>query len=183
MTQITNNERPLHRNARDLVNVTLASAFGLGLSPVAPGTCGALLGVLIHLAVVLFLPQHIQLPALIISLVLVCLVHFKLTDWAVDYWQDDDPRNFVLDEVVGYLTVPILFHHGHVWQIMLWGFILFRILDIIKIPPARQIDRYWHGPWGIVLDDIVSAGYAVLVMYLMKWLGPMVGLDAWLIST
>jgi len=167
----------------DFFGVVIGSALGLGLSPVAPGTCGALLGVAIHLVIALTVPAALQLPLLAGSLLLVCLLHLLLTDWAVAYWADPDPSNFVLDEVIGYLTVPVLFHHGHLWQVALWGFILFRAFDIIKIPPARQIDRCWHNRWGIFLDDVVSAIYAVGVLYLLWWLGPYLGWERWLVSS
>lgn len=151
--------------------VAFASAFGLGLSPIAPGTCGALIGVLIHIFIVNFLPVGAQLVALIGAMILVCLVHFMLTPWAIRYWGSKDPKNFVLDEVAGYLTVPILFRHGHIWQVVLWGFLLFRTFDIIKIPPARQIDKNMDGAWGILLDDIVSAIYAVIAMFVLMVAG------------
>jgi phosphatidylglycerophosphatase A len=99
------------------------------------------------------------------------VLHCVLTPWAQSYWQEQDPKHFVLDEVAGYLLVPILFHQGQLWQIALSGYLCFRILDIIKVPPARQIDRKLHGAAGILLDDLVSAGYAVLILYLLWWLG------------
>ena len=79
----------------------------------------------------------------------------------------------MLDEVAGYLVVPILFHGGELWQVALVGFLLFRIFDIIKIPPARQIDQNMHGPWGIVLDDLISGVYAALAIYGLVWFGVM----------
>ena len=85
--------------------------------------------------------------------------------------KNEDPGNFVLDEVAGYLVVPILFRGGQLWQVALCGFLLFRVFDIIKIPPARQIDQNMHGPWGIVLDDIISGAYAALALYTFFWLG------------
>ena len=66
--------------------------------------------------------------------------------------------------------MPIFFHKGPTWQIALWGYILFRLFDIIKIPPARQIDRRMKDAWGILLDDVVSAFYALIVMYLGYYL-------------
>jgi len=44
------------------------------------------------------------------------------------------------------------------------------VFDILKIPPARQIDRNMHGGWGVLLDDLVSSGYALGVLYFMVWL-------------
>lgn len=167
---------------KDKYRIFLASACYLGLSPIAPGTFGAMLGVLIHVLIVLVLPENLKIAALIVAFITICASHFMLTSWAEEFWHCKDPQNFVLDEVAGYLLVPILFHHGHPWQIVLWGFIWFRLLDIIKIPPARQIDRSMHGAWGILLDDLVSALYAVLVLFALMWIGPRLGVDAWLIS-
>ena len=86
------------------------------------------------------------------------------------YWNDEDPGHFVLDEIAGYLMVPLLFRGAHLWETTVVGFLLFRVLDIIKLPPARQIDRDLHGPWGIVLDDLISGAYAALVLYGLRWL-------------
>ena len=167
---------------KNYVLATVGSAFGLGLSPIAPGSCGALLGVLLHVSIILLLPSDIQLPALIIVFTIVCIGNNLLTSWAEEYWQEKDPKNFVLDEVAGYLLVPIFFRYGKLWQVVFWGYILFRVFDIIKIPPARQIDRNMHNAWGILLDDLVSALYAVLVMYFLWWIGSLMGVGNWLIS-
>lgn len=161
------------QKTKNYIYVMIASAFGLGLCPIMPGTCGALTGVLAHVLIVLFLPAGMQLPSLIAIFVLVCAANHLLTPWAEVYWQAPDPKHFVLDEVAGYLFVPILFRYGSLWKVVLWAFLLFRVLDIFKlIPPARYIDQNMHGSWGILLDDLVSAGYAALIMYLIYWIKP-----------
>lgn len=145
----------------------------MGLSPILPGTCGALLGVIIHAAIVLVLPAAMKMPALLSAFALVCAANHLLTPWAEDYWGAQDPPHFVLDEVAGYLFIPILFREGDLWTVVILGFILFRILDIFKLlPPARLIDRELHGPWGVLLDDLVSGGYAAWIMSFIYWLAP-----------
>jgi len=47
------------------------------------------------------------------------------------------------------------------------AFLLFRLFDIVKLPPAREIDRHWHGGFGVMLDDVVAAGYALLAFALV----------------
>lgn len=158
-------------NLREFAFAFLASGFGLGLSPIAPGTFGTLSGVAIHLLVGLYLPQGARWYALILIFLIVCAVHFLTAPWAIEHWRSKDPQHFVLDEVAGYLLVPILFPYGSLWQVALWGFLLFRAFDIIKVPPARQIDRNMSGAWGILLDDLVSSGYAVAVMFILRWVG------------
>ncbi len=156
---------------REFIYLAIGTSFGLGLSPIAPGSFGALPGVAYHVALALYAPASWLVPGLVLGLAAVIAANHLLTPWAVKYWKDEDPGNFVLDEVAGYLVVPILFRGGELWQVALWGFLLFRVFDIIKIPPARQIDQNMHGSWGIVLDDIISGIYAALALYALAWLG------------
>ncbi len=165
------------------LKITFASALGLGLCPVAPGTVAALLGVAIHVAIVILAPPAAHLWLLIVAFLAVCVGNHVLTPWAQAYWNDKDPGHFVLDEVAGYLFVPILYRgSGELWQICLWGYLGFRFLDIVKIPPARQFDKHGTGAWGILLDDLVAAAYAAGCLYLAQWLGPKLGLSEWLVS-
>lgn len=158
---------------RKLLYLAIGTSFGLGLAPIAPGSFGALVGVAYHVLIALYTPASWHLPALVLGLIAVVAANHWLTPWAVAYWKDEDPGNFVLDEVAGYLVVPILFRGGELWQVALYGFFLFRIFDIIKIPPARQIDRNMHGSWGIALDDIISGTYAALALYALVHFGVM----------
>ncbi|MBK9778210.1 MAG: phosphatidylglycerophosphatase A [bacterium] len=134
--------------------------------PVAPGSFGALFGLGIH-ALVWALCDDIATRVFFLSvaLLVVSAVHFAITDWSVKYWQNKDPKNFVLDEVAGYLLVPLLHPFGPPLRTAIIGFLLFRVLDVIKIPPAKQIDRDMPGAWGILLDDVVSAIYAAGLLY------------------
>jgi len=150
----------------------IGSAFGLGLCPIMPGTCGALTGVFFHILIVWLLPSNFHLIGLVIIFVSVCIANHVLYPWAKEYWLSKDPKHFVLDEVAGYLFVPILFRHGDFWPTVIWGFVLFRIFDIIKLPIARQIDQKVHNAWGVILDDLVSAIYAVLTLLMISWIGP-----------
>lgn len=165
------------------VRLLLASAFGLGLSPIAPGTCGALLGVAVHLIIALFAPTVWQRWLLGGAFAAVCWTHFSLTRWAQQYWRESDPSHFVLDEVAGYLFVPLLVTSGDPWKLALWSFVCFRVLDIIKIPPARQVDRKMHGAVGILLDDLISAAYAAVLIYVLSAIAGRLGLGQWLVVT
>lgn len=157
--------------SRDGLYNLIGSAFGLGLSPIAPGSFGALVGVGYTVAVFLVLSPPTRPWAIALGLVLVAAANHLLTPWAVAYWKDEDPKHFVLDEVAGYLVVPLLMPKGSLWEVAFWGFLLFRIFDVIKIPPARQIDRNLHGSWGILLDDLVSGLYAASALYAYRAFG------------
>jgi phosphatidylglycerophosphatase A len=137
----------------------LAFGLGLGLSPVMPGTCGTVLGVLIYVLNVYVL--HIPLWILI-------LVGFGFGVYICDQTERDlgvpDHSGIVWDEVVGYwitlLGVPI----GFYW--MLYGFVVFRLFDILKPWPIRVIDQHVPGGWGIMLDDVLAGLGACLVLHL-----------------
>ena len=146
--------------------LTVGTAFGLGLAPIAPGSFAALLGVAVHAAVWHFAPEHTA-AVLWIAFAVTCLVHFVLNDAAARYWDDTDSGSFVMDEVAGYLLTAIVAHPfvPAPW-ILIEGFLLFRILDIVKLPPARQIDRQMHNAVGVILDDLISAVYAAGLLIL-----------------
>ncbi|MBU0637472.1 MAG: phosphatidylglycerophosphatase A [Planctomycetes bacterium] len=89
-------------------------------------------------------------------------------EWALARYGAKDPREFVLDEFAGQwvalLCLPALAYAGF-WQycVIVGGqFLLFRILDIIKPPPARQMER-WPAGVGVLCDDLMSGVYAALL--------------------
>jgi phosphatidylglycerophosphatase A len=148
--------------------VAISSAFGLGLSPFAPGTFGAVLGVIIHVAILTWTPSGSVFALLLLALVTVSAAHWLVTPFAMDYWDHPDPSHFVLDEVAGYLVVALFCPFMTSWYAIATGFLLFRVLDIIKPPPARQIDRDWTGAAGILFDDLVSGAYAGGALWLLR---------------
>jgi len=129
------------------------------------------MGVIIHVIIVIICPPGLRILSLVIALVLIIIICYLLTPWAVEYWKESDPPHFVLDEVAGYLLVPILFWKGSLWQAAITGFCFFRLFDVIKIPPASQIDKKMNNAWGIILDDLVSGAYAAIILHLLFWIG------------
>ena len=157
----------------------IGSSFGLGFIPVFPGSFGTLPGVFLHFLFTLYTTDLLkQLIFLVFYFVLTSIIHYKLTAWAVVYYKNNDPSQFVLDEIVGYLYTQIQFiilllifeplfqtMNYSTNKMIIWGFILFRILDMIKIPPAWQVDKKMHNATGIILDDIISGAYASFLLY------------------
>jgi phosphatidylglycerophosphatase A len=160
---------------RETLLVLLATCFGLGFAPVAPGTAGALLGVAIFVAVVLFAPLWLHTWLIALALLLFCALTVALTPWAEKYWQKKDPGIFVTDEVAGFLTTVLLFRTPDLLLTVLWAFVVTRILDIIKPPPARQLEAL-PGGWGVLLDDICASLMAVVLLHIAaasspEWFG------------
>ena len=95
------------------------------------------------------------------------MAHYRLTPWAQAYWGTPDPSHFVLDEIVGALTVTLLPLFPLSPQTILIGFLLFRILDAIKLPGARDIDCNLHTAFGVLFDDVISALYSAAVLAIL----------------
>ena len=154
----------------------LASGFLLGLAPVVPGSFGALSGLLWHeLAVLCGASDSLTRFWCLLGVFLFSGLHYWLTPWAQAYWRDFDPKHFVLDEVVGYLCVPLFWALPAepaypVWAFALLGFVVFRVLDAIKLPVARYIDRNIHSAHGVLFDDVVSAAYSAALVSGFAWM-------------
>jgi phosphatidylglycerophosphatase A len=154
------------------------AGFGLGYVPFAPGTWGTLPAVGAFLLVRLTIPSEPwQTLALAGLLLAACVASVPLGNWAQTLWGRKDPRRFVLDEVAGFLLTVLLFRRGDkLLPLVIWAFALTRAMDILKPPPARQLERL-PGGWGILLDDLAASVYAAAALHLLYWLSP--GLLRW----
>jgi phosphatidylglycerophosphatase A len=138
----------------------LAYGFGSGLSPKAPGTVGALVGIIVYL-LLLSVPRWIYL---LITLVLF-LIGIFICGYSARKLGVDDPGAVNWDEVVGYLATMAFAPHGWLWVLL--GFALFRFFDILKPWPIRWFDRNVHGGLGIMLDDVMAAIPAAAILYIV----------------
>jgi phosphatidylglycerophosphatase A len=138
----------------------IALGFGAGLSPVAPGTVGTLVA----------MPLAAALRAVTndAGYLVVVALSFIVGVWAAGATGRAlgvaDHGAIVWDEVVAFLLV--LYFVGPDPLRQAFAFLLFRVFDIVKLPPARQIDREWHGGFGVMADDLIAAFYALLVFAL-----------------
>ena len=138
----------------------IALGFGAGLAPVAPGTFGTV--VAIPLAAVLRLyASDAVFAAAIVVLGLAGVWAAELTGRALGV---PDHGAIVIDEVVAFLLVLWLVDAGPLRIAV--AFVLFRFFDIVKPPPIRQLDRALKNGVGVMLDDLLAAGYTVLVFAL-----------------
>ena len=142
----------------------IATAMGAGLSPKAPGTAGSL---------VALLPWWFLLRGMPIAWYGVVLVAgFVLGVWACDVCErrlaTHDQGALVWDEVIGMWLTLLLAPAGWAW--MLIGFAMFRLFDIWKPWPVRVADRRVGGGFGVMLDDVVAAVYALIALQMLAWL-------------
>lgn len=139
----------------------IALGFGAGLAPVAPGTFGTLVAI----PLALLLCQ--LMPPLAVAFVAVPL--FFLGVWACDVTGRDlgaaDHGSMVWDEIVAFLPLAALASAGVITEVV--AFALFRLFDIWKPFPIREIERNVKGGMGVMIDDVVAAFYAYIAFALV----------------
>ena len=147
-----------------VLGLLIATAGGAGYAPIAPGTAGSAVGLLV-LVGIRMLPATFELP------ILIGLTFLGV--WAATIGEreagHEDPGLVVIDEVAGMLVtmlwVPLTVYTAGI------GFFAFRILDIVKPFPAGAAERLPSG-LGIMADDLVAGAYAGLVLHTLVWLAP-----------
>lgn len=135
----------------------LAFGFGSGLSKKMPGTLGTLAAVPIYLLLIQG-PGWVYLAVTITSI----LVGIAICDKAAQKLQVHDYGGIVWDEIAGFLITMCWLPFS--WQGLLAGFALFRFFDIVKPWPIKWLDRHVEGGFGIMLDDVVAALFAAVLM-------------------
>lgn len=137
----------------------VATVFGLGYSPLAPGTLGAIAAVLLAA----FILQG-QLLWLSLAVILVTLVGTVSADFLEKDLGEEDPSLVIIDEVAGML-LGLLFVPLKPWPYLI-ALGLFRFFDIVKPFPVNTLEKV-PGGWGIMLDDIAAGIYTLIGMQLM----------------
>jgi phosphatidylglycerophosphatase A len=152
------------------VRKLLLSGFGTGFLPIAPGTWGSFAAAILWLAATAGLnaaglgawPIVVATILATIAASVVCVV---FGDYAIALWKRKDPGCVVIDEFAGQWVslLPVAFLPS--WRMRIIGaaaaFFLFRVFDVIKPPPARQLEALPAGV-GILADDLMAGAYAAI---------------------
>lgn len=140
----------------------IAFAGGIGLAPFAPGTFGTLLAFPLFAVLAAYADAVTQL--------FVFIALFTIGAWACQVTGRAlgiaDHGGMVWDETAAFLLVLMFTPAGLAWHIT--AFALFRFFDIVKPPPIRHFDRTLKNGFGVMFDDVLAAGYTVLVLALLK---------------
>jgi phosphatidylglycerophosphatase A len=154
---------------RDLVRIVardpvhwLAFGFGTGLLPKAPGTWGSLPGILLWW----LLPKDLYLQSFVA--VGLFLVGIWICGESARRIGVHDHGGIVWDEIVGMFLTLMVIPPEPAW--ILAAFVLFRIFDIWKPWPIRDLDHRLPGGFGIMVDDVIAALYAALVLVFIHFL-------------
>ena len=147
---------------------TIATAFGSGYSPLAPGTAGAI----VACGLLWFFNQYHIISTdsnpfiFIVLIVLTTLIGFFTINQLSEEW-GEDPSKVVIDEVVG-MWITMIFI-PFTWINVLLGFILFRFFDIAKPLGVRKMENL-KGGLGVMMDDVLAGVYSNIILYLINYI-------------
>ncbi len=156
---MTSSDAPAPRNHAAFL---IGTWFGCGFVPVAPGTAGSLAGLIIAIGLnyfgygrgtLLLLTAILLAPGIWAAGVVATQTNRK------------DPQIVVVDEVIGQ-WITLVGVSVFNWKTWLAAFALFRLLDMWKPAPARQLERL-PGGWGIVADDVMAGLYGALAIFVL----------------
>ncbi len=140
----------------------ISCGFGSGAIRFAPGTMGTIIAIPFYLLLRHFSPLH-YLLVLIAGLIIGILITSKTAkDFGVH-----DHRAIVWDEIIGYWMTMFLVPMKHNWAWIVVGFFLFRLFDIWKPWPIGWVDHHIKGGIGIMIDDVLAALYAWVILQLI----------------
>lgn len=152
----------------DKFAISIASGLGAGYSPVAPGTAGSVVGVIV--AILFIILSGLNIFSGLIYILLIAVI-FAVGVWSAGraevIYGEKDCGKIVIDEIAGMLVTLYLIPFD--WRWLLAGFLLFRLFDIVKPFPARRIDQRVEGGWGVMLDDIAAGIYANISLQILVW--------------
>ena len=140
----------------------IALGFGSGLAPAAPGTAGTLAAWLLFP----FIRPHFSAFGFLLFLAAAFVLGAFVIARAGRALGEVDHGAIVWDEMVPFWLVLLMTPDGWLWQLA--AFIWFRFFDIVKPQPARWIDSHVKTGFGVMLDDLVAAGYTLLALALFK---------------
>ena len=140
----------------------LSFGFGSGLARKAPGTFGTLVAFPMYW----FLAPRLSNAVFILVLILAFAIGVWVCGFTGKVLGVADYGGIVWDEIVAFLLVLFFTPPGFDWALL--AFTLFRFFDIVKPPPIRYFDSNWHGGLGVMFDDLLAAGYALLCLALVK---------------
>ena len=148
---------------------------GVGYIPLAPGTWGSLVGIVLYLGVsyvglvLLAGTSRIVLASAIVVIVVVTLFGIWAASKTEKLLGRKDPGKVVVDEVAGQMIALLPVSFVFAWPLNGWvivSFILFRFFDIVKPYPARRLEGL-HGGLGIMADDLIAGVYAAVITALL----------------
>ena len=143
----------------------LATGFGVGYSPIAPGTLGTLVAIPVY-----YFLSNISSPIYEITLIGFFFLSVWISENAEIFFGKKDDQRIVIDEIMGFLVTMLWVPKTAI--LMVVGFFLFRFFDILKPFPIRHLEKKFKGGFGVVLDDVMAGVYASIILHLIGRIYP-----------
>ncbi|MBS3921236.1 MAG: phosphatidylglycerophosphatase A [Deltaproteobacteria bacterium] len=137
----------------------LATGFGVGYSPIAPGTLGTLLAIPIY-----YFLSEMSSPLYELTLITFFFLSCWISGQAQQYFGKKDDQRIVIDEMMGFFITMLWVTKTPLF--ILVGFFLFRFFDIFKPFPIRRFEKV-RGGFGVVLDDVMAGIFANIILHVL----------------
>ena len=138
--------------------------FGIGYSPIAPGTIGSIFSIVF----LYFLIKFVSYSFLIIIFLIIFFTSLKLIEKYSNLLKSHDSSTIVIDEFLGIFLIILFYDYlkfANDFIMFLLILISFRFFDILKIFPINWVDKNIKNSFGVVLDDLLAGVYSIIVLY------------------
>ena len=138
--------------------------FGIGYSPIAPGTIGSIFSIIF----LYFLIKFVSYSFLVIIFLIIFFTSLKLIQKYSNLLKSHDSSTIVIDEFLGIFLIILFYDYlkfSNDFIMFLLILILFRFFDILKIFPINWVDKNIKNSFGVVLDDLLAGVYSIIVLY------------------
>ena len=138
--------------------------FGIGYSPIAPGTIGSIFSIVF----LYFLIKFVSYTFLVIIFLIILFASLKLIEKYSNLLKSHDSSTIVIDEFLGLFLIILFYDYlkfTNDFIMFLLILILFRFFDILKIFPINWVDKNIKNSFGVVLDDLLAGVYSIIVLY------------------
>ena len=138
--------------------------FGIGYSPIAPGTIGSIFSIVF----LYFLIKFVSYSFLVIIFLIILFTSLKLIEKYSNLLKSHDSSTIVIDEFLGIFLIILFYDYlkfTNDFIMFLLILILFRFFDILKIFPINWVDNNIKNSFGVILDDLLAGVYSIIVLY------------------
>ena len=139
---------------------SISTCFGLGYISPLPGTLTSSFTVII----IWTIQTHFILEVTMLFILFVSLIGYISVEKNPD--KKTDPKEIVIDEFIGQSLVLVLL--PLTYQNYILGFVFFRFFDIYKPIPIKYFEKKYQNAFGVIFDDVIAAGYALLAIYIIN---------------
>ncbi len=138
--------------------------FGIGYSPIAPGTIGSIFSIFL----LYFLIKFVSYSFLVIIFIIIFFTSLKLIEKYSNLLKSHDSSTIVIDEFLGIFLIILFYDYlkfANDFIMFLLILILFRFFDVLKVFPINWVDKNIKNSFGVVLDDLLAGVYSIIILY------------------